>query len=74
MFNETCGPGTDPVEVGADAPICLTPAEASAYAASLPNLATVNVTPKAADSWTNYALYGGLGLVLLLVFSGGKRR
>lgn len=34
----------------------------------------INVTPKPADAWTNYAIYGGLALIGALLIFGGRRR
>jgi len=69
MFNETCGPGQvqdfDPA-TGQFLPGCVD--DTAAYHAGDPPLGTVNIKPKAADSWTNYLIYGGLALVLLAVF------
>ena len=71
MFNETCGPGTTATEVGGDAPVCLTPAEAQSFESSLPSFGTVNVRPKPADAWTNYLFYGVIALALFAFL--GKR-
>ena len=66
MFNETCGPNEEFVDVGGDRPVCLTEAERVAFESSGPQ-ESVNVAPKAKDTWTNYAIYGGLALLLLAV-------
>lgn len=86
MFNETsyfsdagaCPPGQvndyDPA-TGQFSSLCVDDTEAYRAPVGSPGGATgiVNVSPKVADSWTNYALYGGIAVVALLVL-GGRRR
>lgn len=74
----TCAANEIPTDVGGDAPVCLTQSEWDAVATAqagqgITSKSAVNVSPKAADSWTNIALYGGLALGALLLL-GGRRR
>ena len=83
MFNETsgdpigpstCGPGQVPdfdPETGNWIPGCVD--ETDAYNAPTSTPGAVNVKPKAADSWTNAVIYGGLAVVALMVLTGGRR-
>lgn len=83
MFNETtsptCAANEVATDVGGDNPVCLTQAEWDAVATAqagqgITPKSAVNVSPKAADSWTSYALYGAVALGALLLFTGGHRR
>lgn len=81
-FHGNCPSGENLVDVGGDAPICLSVAEAQAYYDSvgasgspLPSgsLGTVNVNAGGLD-WTTIAIYGGVALFALAIFTGGRRR
>lgn len=76
-FQGACGAGTNEVDVGGDAPVCLSPSEAQAYYDSVDagagSLGTVNVKAGPLD-WTTIAIYGGAALLVLAIFTGGRRR
>lgn len=68
MFNETCNPGEIATNVGADAPICLTPAEAAAYMQSMKNTGAAPSSISTYIPWIAAAVLG-----LFIVGSMGRR-